>query len=505
MAIGEVFVAFLISAGALGTALLGPIFPYRGPPIPVRQKCVPNIARVAKSVSNYKVDSVADEELFLYVPPVVACFVNSSAFEREDAARFSVDDIPCQMCTHIVYSYFTANPNTGEIISNRSIYGDTEGDLKELYCLKKKDPKLKLLLSFDNGKAAADVPTAFLSDRTKLKAFVDSVVRQLLKFGFDGLNIHWGARKECDPLKKLLKELKKTFDKYDFLLTITLPACSLDCSIYKKRIAKLVDYVLLSTFHYKPSHVGKVDVPSAPFTRHFEQPGGENSEDCLGKWVTESIPTHKLVFGLSFLGASYTLADPNKHELLSEVSSSNPLGKPGEFTKTPGRLGYFEICLYIKNENYTLDWSRPSNAPYAYKSDQWIGFDDDRSFRQRISFVKGNRLGGVFLWSLDLDDYRGNCGPKYPLLTAIDTFLGDYDVSTFVFKEKCFNFDINLLTPENCTVGSAFPKEHPKDCGAFYVCNDGKKQQRRCKPGNVWNTESHNCVAPNEADREYCA
>ncbi|XP_042150272.1 endochitinase-like [Ixodes scapularis] len=377
------------------------------------------------SVTNFKVDNVADEELFHYVPPVVACFVNSSAFERERAARYSIEGIPCQMCTHIVYSYFSANPNTGELISNISIYIDANGDLKELYCLKKKDSKLKLLLSFDNGNAAADVPTTFLSDRTKRKAFVDSVESKLLKFGFDGLNIHWGARKECDLLKKLLKELKKSFDKYDFLLTITLPACSLDCDLYKKKIAKLVDYVFLSTFHYKPGHVGKVDVPSPPFTRHFEKPGGENSEDCLGKWVTQSLPTHKLVFGLSLLGASYTLADPNKHELLSDASSANPLGKPGEFTKTPGKLGYFEI-----------------------------------------SFVKGNRLGGVFLWSLDLDDYRGDCGPKYPMLTAIDTLLGDYDVSTFVFKENCYNFDINLLTPEKCTVGSAFPKENPKDCGA---------------------------------------
>lgn len=51
----------------------------------------------------------------------------------------------------------------------------------------------------------------------------------------------------------------------------------------------------------------------------------------------------------------------------------------------------------------------------------WISYEDARSGRKKASYVKENGLGGVSLWSLDMDDFRGafcRLG-KFPILRSI--------------------------------------------------------------------------------------
>lgn len=58
-------------------------------------------------------------------------------------------------------------------------------------------------------------------------------------------------------------------------------------------------------------------------------------------------------------------------------------------------------------------------APYAVKGDNWIGYDDVESTRVKANFALNNGLGGAIVWSIDTDDFRGDCGQgAYPLLTA---------------------------------------------------------------------------------------
>lgn len=47
-----------------------------------------------------------------------------------------------------------------------------------------------------------------------------------------------------------------------------------------------------------------------------------------------------------------------------------------------------------------------------------------------MNWMKDNGLGGVMLWSIDMDDFRGNCGTgKFPLLNEIVDNLGNYTVA----------------------------------------------------------------------------
>lgn len=63
----------------------------------------------------------------------------------------------------------------------------------------------------------------------------------------------------------------------------------------------------------------------------------------------------KLLLGLSFYGQSYSLSDMDGVKLPGSFATGP--GKPGEFTRQPGMLAYYEICYrgwYYKAYNLTL-------------------------------------------------------------------------------------------------------------------------------------------------------
>lgn len=67
-------------------------------------------------------------------------------------------------------------------------------------------------------------------------------------------------------------------------------------------------------------------------------------------------------------------------------------------------------------------WDDEMKVPYAIDGDQWIGFDDERSIRNKMQWIKDNGFAGAMVWTVDMDDFTGTmCGGnvKYPLIGAM--------------------------------------------------------------------------------------
>ena len=91
-------------------------------------------------------------------------------------------------------------------------------------------------------------------------------------------------------------------------------------------------------------------------------------------------------------------------------------------------MAYYEICSDLLDGGWTSS-SDPIGSPYAVKGDQWVGYDTADSIGVKMDYIRSRRLGGAMIWAIDLDDFQGVCGTKYPLLDAINVGLGRASLS----------------------------------------------------------------------------
>ncbi|XP_049270193.1 endochitinase-like [Rhipicephalus sanguineus] len=149
---------------------------------------------------------------------------------------------------------------------------------------------------------------------------------------------------------------------------------------------------------------------------------------CLKHWVDAGVPRYKLVPGIATYSRTFTLDDPSNNNVGAGLQPDQPLGDPGNFTKTIGYMNYVEACRRLKYTNeWTRRWVHSAGMAYLYKGDQWISYEDEKSADAKARWFRSQGMGGVFVWSLDTDDYSGDCmGELFPLVTSVYHALEGY-------------------------------------------------------------------------------
>ena len=104
-------------------------------------------------------------------------------------------------------------------------------------------------------------------------------------------------------------------------------------------------------------------------------------------------------------------------------------GDAGEYTGEKGILSYYEICPQVKSGNWTKAYDSVGKVPYAFKEDQWVGYEDEDSIAIKMDYIRQNGYGGGMIWAIDLDDFRGTCGRKNALLETMNDKLKGYTVN----------------------------------------------------------------------------
>lgn len=81
-------------------------------------------------------------------------------------------------------------------------------------------------------------------------------------------------------------------------------------------------------------------------------------------------------------GRSFELANVTQFDI---GAPANGGGTAGKYTSEAGFMSYYEICDFLHEDNTTLVWDNEQQVPFAYRGDQWVGFDDERSLKTKAS------------------------------------------------------------------------------------------------------------------------
>lgn len=432
--------------------------------------------------------------------------------------KFTPEDIDANLCTHVVFAFATIKDNKISASEDNDL-GDafTEGTYDRIMRLKNVNPKLKVLLAVGGWAFGSEPFRALTSNSFRMNGFIYDAIEFLRRHNFDGLDIDWEYPRGPDDraaFVSLIKELRVAFEgesksaeNAKLLLTAAVPASfeAIAAGYDVPELSKYLDYINVMTYDFHGQWENQVghNSPLFPLNSASNFQKKLTVDYSAKEWIRQGAPLEKLIIGMPVYGRTFTLTDAEKFDIGAEVVGG---GKSGRYTGEEGFLSYYEICDFLHEPNTTLVWDNEQQVPFAYHNDQWVGFDDERSLRTKVDWLKTEGFGGIMVWSVDLDDFRGYCGTgKFPLLKSMTKELEGYQViltykGPYDTKE---NEEIKEKQLCNDDEGQVSFHRDKNDCSMYFVCQGTVQHHRTCPDGLVFNENENVCDWP--AAVEACA
>ncbi|XP_063604124.1 endochitinase-like [Penaeus indicus] len=370
------------------------------------------------------------------------CYYQAGSVTRPGEASFRIEDIPGDLCTHVLYAFSALSETTWEMVPKNPKFDLEQRGYERFVGLKDRFPGLRTVLSIGGWGDGGGKYSQMVSTPQRRQDFVLSVVAFLDTYGFDGLDVDWeypgdsnrgGSPEDFNNFPLLLQELREAFDAEGRGWELTIAATSTEDKVLKgynvPELCRTVDAVYLMTYNLRGLWNDYADVHSMLYVRPGLDTGNKLELNVNGGvllWENLGCPRNKIVVGVPFYGKSYTLCNSSINGLHAPI---NGTGQSGPILKKEGVHMYFETCYLLQNAGWVRQWDDGGLVPFAYSGDQWVGYEDMESLKIKMDYIRNMGLLGAMDWAINDDDFRDLCGyGPYPLMRTIYEGLKNYTV-----------------------------------------------------------------------------
>ncbi|MBP3682370.1 MAG: glycoside hydrolase family 18 [Rikenellaceae bacterium] len=296
------------------------------------------------------------------------------------------------LMTHINYAFAELYVKDG-VYKGFKLQGN-EDRFRQVVALKKKNPNLKISLSFshtvtnDDNSQGGGFSALAKSDEYR-KAFAKDCRDFCSKWGIDGIDIDWEfpgllwSGHACDPSVDvenhvlLMKQLRETLGTRYLLTYAGYVKNVIETDEGRKYIDiaavdPYVDFVNVMTY----------DMDAAPHHQSAlrDKSAYVDCERAIKAYTDAGVAASKLVLGIPFYGRM-------------------------SFDKSPGAIDYNKIIMLDKNDYKIDNWDSDANVPYVtYKGTYYCGYDNEKSIAIKGDWIRGLGMKGMMYWDYNADD-----------------------------------------------------------------------------------------------------
>ncbi|XP_059477192.1 probable chitinase 2 [Neocloeon triangulifer] len=350
----------------------------------------------------------------------VICQLASWSVYRPGGGNFEIANIEPSLCTHGVYVF--AGLDSSDQVGSLDPWADLEeggglGGYAKFVALKTINPAFKPMLALGGWANSAAHYAAIAANATRRANLATNVVAYLKKYGFEGVEIDWlypitANDKTNFPL--LLSELKSALapEGFELIATVGSLAETIDRAYDIKEMEKSLDYFVLLGYDYDGPWNPQTGLNS-PLYLANDNPLCVNAS--VNAFLQGGLAPGKLIVGIPGYGHTFTLVSEPENGIGADAIGA---GDGGPWTQAPGTLSYNEFAANAAA--WTVRRDTLSQAPYAYKGNQWLSIEDETSIAFKTEYIVSKQLGGAAFWTIDEDELSNQA---YTLLRAINTGL----------------------------------------------------------------------------------
>lgn len=346
---------------------------------------------------------------------------------------YFVTDIAGDQLTHLNYGWGSISV-TGQCESS-DLWTDTQysypedtpdlrlrGNIRQLQLLREANPDLKILFTiggWENSERFSEVAAT----QASRERFARSCVALLRQYLFDGIDMDWrypvsGGAVEGQPADRenytlLLAEMRRQLDAagqrddQQYLLTMLAPATStLYENIELDAVHPYLDWINLMAFGFQ-GEWSDLASHHAPLYSNARDPRGPvvreeyNVQGAVNSYLDQGVPAHKLVVGIPFFAQTWRNVRQGDYVGLYQAADGVPGG-----TRPGGILYYRDMLPLLQSENYVQFFDEETAVPWLYSPEDRIAvsYENPRSIREKVTYVKQHQLGGVMVWQVSFDD-----------------------------------------------------------------------------------------------------